>query len=606
MGVQTVKAMLELEEKYPSDPPLRILILCYTNHALDSFLLDLIESGISNKHFIRLGSSPKIDTRIKDRCLGEVSGKLDTKFGPQENREYGAIKSESEDLEERFQTALKEVTEKSNWGKSENWWNRIKDFLDDEYYEECSELTTPDISDKDGFQKTGKGGKKIKSNYLWERWRAGQDRGVFMELDKEQRQQMIQEWNEQWIAPQVQILVSTMNRLQENAAALKNLRQRNDLRVLKNAKIIGCTTVAAAKYEGLINPTVVVVEEAGEILEAQVLSCLASCKQLIMIGDHKQLRPKIDNYRLQKESGNGFDANVSLFERLVISSGSNIPVIQLRVQHRMRPQISNLIRGMALYEELEDHENTFNRDHVKGVEKDVIFIDHNNSEKVDEASASIGLETKVNVHEAGMVVNIANYILQQGQYQKDQVTIITPYLGQLALIRRLLNEMNIGSILSDQDQGDLARNKLNDTSSNFVSANHEQSIRVATVDNFQGEESHVIIISLVRSNPVNGRIGFLTSEERVNVLLSRAREGLIVIGNMDSLCNCSSKIGRELWTNVRQVLDKQNSIYNYFPALCQNHKTLTEIRKPEEFNILTPDGGCDKRCLKLLPCGHLW
>lgn len=152
----------------------------------------------------------------------------------------------------------------------------------------------------------------------------------------------------------------------------------------------------------------------------------------------------------------------------------------------------------------------------------------------------------------------------------------------------------------------MARNKLNDNSPNFVSVNHEQIIRVATVDNFQGEESHVIIISLVRSNPVNGRIGFLTSEERVNVLLSRAREGLIVIGNMDSLCNCSSKIGRELWTNVRQVLDKQNSIYNYFPALCQNHKTLTEIRKPEEFSILTPDGGCDKRCLKLLPCGHLW
>ena len=59
------------------------------------------------------------------------------------------------------------------------------------------------------------------------------------------------------------------------------MKQQNDLRVLKNAKIIGCTTVVAAKYQVLINPTVVVVEEAGEILEAHIIVNLGvSCKQM--------------------------------------------------------------------------------------------------------------------------------------------------------------------------------------------------------------------------------------------------------------------------------------------------------------------------------------
>ena len=55
-------------------------------------------------------------------------------------------------------------------------------------------------------------------------------------------------------------------------------------------------------------------------------------------------------------------------------------------------------------------------------------------------------------------------------------------------------------------------------------------IRVAAVDNFQGEEADIVIVSLVRSNG-DANIGFLKDENRVNVLLSRARHGMIVIGN---------------------------------------------------------------------------
>lgn len=612
IGVQMVKSMLELEKKSPSGgPPLRILCLCYTNHALDSFLLDLIKAGVPKELFIRLGSSPKIDPNIKPRCLGEVGSSANTKFGPQENYAFGAIKRESEILEVRFKDLLKSIAESSTWGKSVSWWQKIGEWLEEHYYEEHDQLEVPDTTDAEGFQRTGKDGKALKSNYLWERWHSGLGRGIFQDekgtptgiwkLGTPERKCMVESWNQEWIQPQLDLLESTMESLQKNIEALRTLRQGNDLRVLETATIIGCTTVAAARYQGLINPTVVIVEEAGEILESHVLVNLGnSCKQLVMIGDHKQLKPKIDNYRLQKESRNGFDLNVSMFERLVIAPETGIPVIPLTVQHRMRPEISRIIRGMALYNELEDHKSTEGRNHVAGVANDVVFIDHRHPEKLDEETAAVGMETKVNIYEVDMVVSIAKYIIQQGQYSADQVTILTPYLGQLSLIRKKLEESKIGSLVSDQDFSELVRHDLNEGSG----GQGDKKIRIATVDNFQGEESDVVIVSLVRSNPTDGRIGFLSSEERINVLFSRARDGMYIVGNLQSLAECASRPGRELWSNLKLVLDRHNHCLDYFPAECQKHKTLHKIQTPEDFVRMAPEGGCALRCNMMLECNH--
>jgi superfamily I DNA and/or RNA helicase len=54
-------------------------------------------------------------------------------------------------------------------------------------------------------------------------------------------------------------------------------------------------------------------------------------------------------------------------------------------------------------------------------------------------------------------------------------------------------------------------------------------VRITVVDNFQGEENDIILLSLVRSNK-EARIGFLKIENRVCVALSRAKMGLYIIG----------------------------------------------------------------------------
>jgi hypothetical protein len=83
----------------------------------------------------------------------------------------------------------------------------------------------------------------------------------------------------------------------------------------------------------------VVVEEAGEVLEAHVLAALSrATEHLIMVGDHEQLRPKPNRYELQAMSGRRFDLDISLFERLARTP--TFPRATLATQRRMRPDIS--------------------------------------------------------------------------------------------------------------------------------------------------------------------------------------------------------------------------------------------------------------------------
>lgn len=63
----------------------------------------------------------------------------------------------------------------------------------------------------------------------------------------------------------------------------------------------------------------------------------------------------------------------------------------------------------------------------------------------------------------------------------------------------------------------------------------------------------MVVASLVRSND-NGSIGFLSEPERINVLLSRARHGLILIGNSDCLRHCKNPEGRKHWGKVLDML----------------------------------------------------
>lgn len=81
---------------------------------------------------------------------------------------------------------------------------------------------------------------------------------------------------------------------QDAAERLAEIRLREDLCVLKDAKVIGMTTTGAAKCRKAlqeVSPRLVIVEEAAEVLEAHTITTLSqACQHLILIGDHQQVQ----------------------------------------------------------------------------------------------------------------------------------------------------------------------------------------------------------------------------------------------------------------------------------------------------------------------------
>ncbi|KAG2378936.1 hypothetical protein C9374_007574 [Naegleria lovaniensis] len=335
-----------------------------------------------------------------------------------------------------------------------------------------------------------------------------------------------------------------------------------DYLVLSDASIIGLTSTAASMNRNLLNrlrAPIYLIEEAAELLECQITSVLhPNVQHLVMIGDEKQLQPKVNSYYLEKNC----DFTVSLFERLI---RNGLKYVSLNIQQRMRPEIRGLID--MFYEKLTDHECVTKFEHVTGVSTNICFIEHKKPEKTSE-----DIQSLTNPHEAEFLSKFCKYLLNVRQYKANNITILTPYRGQVILIKKTLKE------LIDQQQ--------------------YNNIRVSTVDDYQGEENEIILLSLVRSNNYDN-LGFVKITNRIIVSLSRARKGLYIIGNYDLLRN------NEDWRKIFSRLKLSNRILDHLPLSCPKHTEEKEcIREPHDFDQVIW-GGCKKPCTYRYDCGHI-
>lgn len=87
-------------------------------------------------------------------------------------------------------------------------------------------------------------------------------------------------------------------------------------------------------------------------------------------------------------------------------------------------------------------------------------------------------------------------------YSHDQVTILTPYVGQiLSIVREMKSRLSeVSAYVSDLDQEELLKDDGDDELEGIGRQEEKtggKNVRCASIDNFQGEESDIVIISLV-------------------------------------------------------------------------------------------------------------
>ncbi|KAF9765394.1 hypothetical protein IL306_002338 [Fusarium sp. DS 682] len=543
----------------------RILVLSYTNHALDQFLEDLIDIGVSPDQMVRLGS--KFTEATKPTLLREYDGQKRYWLTMEEKNILNGLRVEETSLSMELQECSRKLAARDA---------HPADIL--EYLEFSDDFTIAwsafQVPEDDGFQVVGSDGKAIEPADVYHYWLKGGNANSMGNLSASlygparavwgvplsARRQCHDTWSQMVRDEQTASFIDLSKRYHDVKTSIKSILDERGRRVLKDKRIIGCTTTAAAMYQSIIetaNPDVILVEEAGEILEAHIITAMsASVKQTILIGDHKQLRPKVGNYLLTKEKGEGYDLNVSLFERLVCQ-GRHFTALE--EQHRSHPDISQYPRMLA-YPELKDMPSTFDRDPIRGLKSRVTFVHHerpeDNMDDVADRRDPTAKASKRNPHEAMMVLKMVRYLSQNG-YKTDNMVVLTPYLGQLFLLKETLQK-EMDPWLNDLDYHDLVRAGLVTQAAAKV---NKKPLRLSTIV----------------------------------VLLSRARNGMILFGNMETFMK--SKKGGEMWTQYFETLKKNNSIFDGVPVHCERHpETSMLLKSPEDFDKKCPDGGCAEPC----------
>ncbi|THW03792.1 DNA helicase [Aureobasidium pullulans] len=271
---------------------------------------------------------------------------------------------------------------------------------------------------------------------------------------------------------------------------------------------------------------IVVVDEASQALEAQCWVPLLSsgASKLILAGDHLQLPPTIKSSNSKsiknkpKEGKDDVNLETTLFDRMLELYGDEIKRM-LTIQYRMHEKI-NAFPSAALYEsklmaaesvkarllkdlpyDVEETEDT-NEPVVFWDTQGGDFAEKTEDDEAPKSKSSLLGESKSNELEAAIVKKHVQSLVDAGVKPED-IAVVTPYNGQLAVLSQLLKERFIG-------------------------------IELGSIDGFQGREKEAVVVSLVRSNAEH-EVGFLAEKRRLNVAMTRPKRHLCIVGDSETV-----------------------------------------------------------------------
>uniref|UniRef100_A0A7S3R311 Intron-binding protein aquarius n=1 Tax=Dunaliella tertiolecta TaxID=3047 RepID=A0A7S3R311_DUNTE len=314
---------------------------------------------------------------------------------------------------------------------------------------------------------------------------------------------------------------------------LKGQADRVNYLMTRQAKIVAMTCTHAAlrrrefidlafKYDNLL------MEESGQILEIETFipmllqrrqDDVSRLKRVVLIGDHHQLPPVVQNMAIQKYS----HLDQPLFTRFI---RLGTPYVELNAQGRARPSIAKLYNWR--YRSLGDLPAVDLDPRFKaanpGLAFDYQFINVPNFLGKGEIEPTPYFYQ--NLGEAEMVVSIFCFMRLMG-YPAEKITILSTYNGQKHLIRDVVERR-------------CAQHPL-----------FGRPAKVSTVDKYQGQQNDYVLLSLVRTRVV----GHFRDVRRLVVAMSRARLGLYIVGRQSLFANCF-----ELQPVFRQLLKRPTKL----------------------------------------------
>ncbi|KAI0333202.1 RdRP-domain-containing protein [Cubamyces sp. BRFM 1775] len=266
----------------------------------------------------------------------------------------------------------------------------------------------------------------------------------------------------------------------------------------------------------------VLVDEASQITEpCALIPLVKGCKRAVLVGDHVQLRPTV------KPMGKALEFDKSLFERLW--RGIDYPELartMLEVQYRFSEDVAyfpsqefyegKLQTGTSRAAEIAETlgVSSFPWPAVDGRIRPVAFVSCTSEE-------DHGRQSKSNAGQVALVKHIATLMRKPQEASEERtirlrsasIVVLTPYSRQVQLLKQTLPA--------------------------------SMNVEVSTIDGFQGREADIVIFSTVRCN-MEGDIGFVEDERRLNVAWTRPTLGLVIVGDRRTLGTTSTLWQRAL------------------------------------------------------------
>ena len=291
---------------------------------------------------------------------------------------------------------------------------------------------------------------------------------------------------------------------------------------------------------------VVIIDEVSKSSFLDLLIPILYGKTVILVGDHRQLPPMYDLRHMREGDFEGLDEDIitkkindgytELYEECFFKTlYEKVPDdfrVMLNKQYRCHSHIMQVFnhfyggdeRGLVVGKKQQDDEKQhgllvrLNGNVVIDPDHHIYFVDCDEKESSDEGSTS-----KINKQEAEVVMALLEGL--------DTAALELVSRGRVKTEKRDDERPSVGVICTYGDQAGLIKKRRKGKQYKGFSGKDDQKLVISTVDDFQGDERDIIIVSMVR-NPKDHRFNaeFVKQFERINVAFSRARKLLIIVG----------------------------------------------------------------------------